>query len=257
MRQRAGARGGAAAVADRPADRAVELPLPARVAAPRGGAGQPVRPDARRARAGPGPVQGRQRHATGTRAGDAVLAEFARRIRVEIREVDLAFRQGGEEFVVLLPETDAHGRRDVAERLGAAVREHADRRRRPDAAGRRSRVAITVSIGIAVYPDHGTHRPGGARRRRRRALRGQGGRARHATAWRARPASDPYAVAERDRRTGGREPGRRRPSACRRRRVSRATAAAAEPWPIVSRHVGARPASPRRRPHDPPSRRGR
>ena len=47
VRQRARARGGAAAVADRPADRAVELPLPARIAAPRGGAGQPVRPHAR------------------------------------------------------------------------------------------------------------------------------------------------------------------------------------------------------------------
>ena len=47
----------------------------------------------------------------GHAAGDAVLAEFARRIRDEIREVDLAFRQGGEEFVVLLPETDATARR--------------------------------------------------------------------------------------------------------------------------------------------------
>ncbi|GAB3968795.1 hypothetical protein GCM10027615_21430 [Plantactinospora veratri] len=47
----------------------------------------------------------------GHAAGDAVLAEFAQRIRGAMREVDLAFRQGGEEFVVLLPETDARGRR--------------------------------------------------------------------------------------------------------------------------------------------------
>ncbi|GIJ08970.1 diguanylate cyclase [Micromonospora andamanensis] len=88
----------------------------------------------------------------GHAAGDTVLAEFARRVRGEIREVDLAFRRGGEEFVVLLPETDAHGATIVAERLGAAVRDspvtvvgHA---------GVRELVPVTVSIGIAVFPDH-------------------------------------------------------------------------------------------------------
>ncbi|MGW4497643.1 diguanylate cyclase [Micromonospora sp. NPDC004336] len=89
----------------------------------------------------------------GHAAGDAVLAEFARRVRGEIREVDLAFRQGGEEFVVLLPETDARGAAIVAERLGAAVREA------PMAAGGHGgggpvAIRVTVSIGIAVYPDH-------------------------------------------------------------------------------------------------------
>ncbi len=68
----------------------------------------------------------------GHAAGDAVLAEFARRMRGEIREVDLAFRQGGEEFVVLLPETDGPAARVVAERLGAAIRRTAgDRGARP------------------------------------------------------------------------------------------------------------------------------
>ncbi|WP_329018868.1 diguanylate cyclase [Micromonospora rifamycinica] len=88
----------------------------------------------------------------GHAAGDAVLAEFARRVRGEIREVDLAFRQGGEEFVVLLPETDARGAATVAERLGAAVREtpvvvagHT---------GTPTTITMSVSIGIAVYPDH-------------------------------------------------------------------------------------------------------
>src|SRR5262249_38468714 len=38
-------------------------------------------------------------------AGDAVLVEFARRVGGVIRGVDLAFRAGGEEFVLLLPET--------------------------------------------------------------------------------------------------------------------------------------------------------
>ncbi|TYC23981.1 diguanylate cyclase [Micromonospora sp. MP36] len=88
----------------------------------------------------------------GHAAGDAVLVEFARRVRGEIREVDLAFRQGGEEFVVLLPETDARGATIVAERLGAVVR---DQPVLVDGhGGEPVRVAVTVSIGIAVYPDH-------------------------------------------------------------------------------------------------------
>ncbi|BEL11266.1 hypothetical protein Q0Z83_094570 [Actinoplanes sichuanensis] len=87
-------------------------------------------------------------------AGDQVLGEFARRIRIGLREVDVAFRQGGEEFVVLLPETDAYGGVIVAERLGAAVRDWpvpVDPRR----PGLADRIPISVSIGIAVFPEHG------------------------------------------------------------------------------------------------------
>ncbi|MEV8507445.1 diguanylate cyclase [Actinoplanes sp. NPDC051475] len=95
----------------------------------------------------------------GHAAGDTVLGEFARRVRVGLREVDVAFRQGGEEFVVLLPETDAYGGIVVAERLGAAVREipvpvDARRQEGEDEPGV-ERVSISVSIGIAVYPEHG------------------------------------------------------------------------------------------------------
>jgi len=93
----------------------------------------------------------------GHAAGDAVLTEFARRIRGEIREVDLAFRQGGEEFVVLLPETDAAGAIVVATRLGAAVKST------PfvvQASGRTVTVRVTVSIGIAVFPHHADTGPG-------------------------------------------------------------------------------------------------
>jgi two-component system cell cycle response regulator len=90
----------------------------------------------------------------GHTAGDQVLGEFSRRIRIGLREVDVAFRQGGEEFVVLLPETDAYGGVIVAERLGAAVREWpvpVDPRR----PGLDDRISISVSIGIAVFPEHG------------------------------------------------------------------------------------------------------
>ena len=88
----------------------------------------------------------------GHAAGDAVLGEFARRIRVGLREVDVAFRQGGEEFVVLLPETDGYGGAIVAERLGAAVRD------RPVAVDG-VQIPVTVSVGVAVYPEHGENSP--------------------------------------------------------------------------------------------------
>jgi two-component system cell cycle response regulator len=95
----------------------------------------------------------------GHAAGDTVLVEFARRIKIGLREVDLAFRQGGEEFVVLLPETDAYGGAIVAERLGSVVRDlpvPIDARRLDPATGKAvDRIPISVSIGIAVYPDHG------------------------------------------------------------------------------------------------------
>jgi diguanylate cyclase (GGDEF)-like protein len=109
----------------------------------------------------------------GHAAGDAVLAEFARRLRGEIREVDLAFRQGGEEFVLLLPETDAAGGVTVARRLCDAVRStpmlipRTARRLRAAVVGdlelpssRRigppRRVPVTVSVGVAVFPEHGS-----------------------------------------------------------------------------------------------------
>jgi diguanylate cyclase (GGDEF)-like protein len=104
--------------------------------------------------------------AYGHPAGDAVLAEFAVRLRSAIREVDLAFRHGGEEFVMLLPETDGHGARALAQRLGAAVRDDpvviAARRGGEVASAAvlagldagQVPVRVTVSIGIAVFPDH-------------------------------------------------------------------------------------------------------
>jgi diguanylate cyclase (GGDEF)-like protein len=85
----------------------------------------------------------------GHRVGDAILTEFARRVRGVVREVDLAFRQGGEEFVILLPETDVGGSLTAARRLGEAVRAE------PFAVDD-LRIPVTVSIGVAVYPRHAT-----------------------------------------------------------------------------------------------------
>jgi diguanylate cyclase (GGDEF)-like protein len=83
----------------------------------------------------------------GHRAGDAVLVEFAQRVRRVVREVDLTFRQGGEEFVILLPETDVAGSLTAARRIGEAIREA------PFPLGNND-ISVTVSVGVAVYPRH-------------------------------------------------------------------------------------------------------
>lgn len=89
-------------------------------------------------------------------AGDAVLVAVAARLQRETREVDLCFRQGGEEFVVLLPETDATGGARAAERLCAAIRSTEVRLEPGYAGASGTSINVTVSVGIAVFPDNGT-----------------------------------------------------------------------------------------------------
>lgn len=57
-------------------------------------------------------------------AGDTVLQAFGQRAQAALREADLAGRIGGEEFLMILPETDLAGARQFAERLRRAVGEH-------------------------------------------------------------------------------------------------------------------------------------
>ena len=76
--------------------------------------------------------------------GDQVLREFANRIGANVRGIDLACRFGGEEFVVIMPDTDASLAYTVAERLRQSVEI------RPFPLSRLpSGVRVTVSIGIA------------------------------------------------------------------------------------------------------------
>lgn len=93
----------------------------------------------------------------GHQAGDCVLTELAERVRAEIRDVDMAFRYGGEEFVVLLPETDADGAIAVVGRLRQTVRGSATVL--PVPGGRTQAVNVTVSLGVALYPEHGGDGP--------------------------------------------------------------------------------------------------
>jgi two-component system cell cycle response regulator len=77
-------------------------------------------------------------------AGDTVLKEFARRISQNVRGVDLACRLGGEEFVVVMPDTDLAYALMVAERLRQRIAEA------PFRVNDTTSLSITVSIGIAV-----------------------------------------------------------------------------------------------------------
>ncbi len=76
--------------------------------------------------------------------GDEVLREFAVRVKSQTRVVDLVARTGGEEIVVVVPETGPDGAMQIAER----IRERIEREPFPIYAGTK-RVPITVSIGVA------------------------------------------------------------------------------------------------------------
>ncbi len=77
--------------------------------------------------------------------GDEVLREFARRISANVRGIDLACRFGGEEFVVVMPDTDMSFAYAVAERLRKSVESTMfDISRAP------TKLSITISIGITV-----------------------------------------------------------------------------------------------------------
>jgi two-component system, cell cycle response regulator len=78
-------------------------------------------------------------------AGDDVLREFATRVRKSIRGIDLACRYGGEEFVVVMPETDMAVAALVAERIRRRIAGEPFPIHKGAAA-----VDVTISIGIAA-----------------------------------------------------------------------------------------------------------
>ncbi len=71
--------------------------------------------------------------------GDAVLREVAKTLHASLRSLDHVFRYGGDEFVVLLPATEADEAGRVAERLRAAV-----------AAARPHELPLTISVGVGT-----------------------------------------------------------------------------------------------------------
>jgi diguanylate cyclase (GGDEF)-like protein/PAS domain S-box-containing protein len=87
-------------------------------------------------------------------AGDGLLVETARRIRVCLREHDVAYRFGGDEFVVVLTKIrDVSDALTVAERILASISSPFILRSKGAQSG--ASVSVSVSIGIAILPDHG------------------------------------------------------------------------------------------------------
>ncbi|WP_243359965.1 sensor domain-containing diguanylate cyclase [Fundidesulfovibrio terrae] len=80
----------------------------------------------------------------GHQAGDAVLEHFSRIILRTLRTSDTAARIGGEEFAILLPETDKDGAYRLADRMRIIISENVCYHERQP-------IQITVSVGLACY----------------------------------------------------------------------------------------------------------
>lgn len=82
-------------------------------------------------------------------AGDFVLREIARRMSVRVRNVDRVARFGGEEFAIVLVQTDRHGAMETAQRLCSAIQ------REPILTPQNIAVNVSISVGLAVLPEDG------------------------------------------------------------------------------------------------------
>jgi diguanylate cyclase (GGDEF)-like protein len=87
--------------------------------------------------------------AIGHKAGDALLVGLVKCIQGHLRHTDILVRQGGDEFVVLLPETPIKGAIDAAEKIRSAIAENS-------LAIDGQLVKTTVSVGVSSYPDDGS-----------------------------------------------------------------------------------------------------
>ena len=85
----------------------------------------------------------------GHAAGDAVLVAVAERVRAQLREDDLVARLGGDEFAILLaPLHKVEDAQRIADKIIASMDV-------PIAVPGNTQVLTSLSIGIAIYPDHG------------------------------------------------------------------------------------------------------
>jgi diguanylate cyclase (GGDEF)-like protein len=70
----------------------------------------------------------------------------SRILKASVRDEDTVVRYGGDEFTLVLPNTDAEGAREAAERARLAIRDHVF-------LGREGKfIRLTASIGVATYP---------------------------------------------------------------------------------------------------------
>ena len=90
----------------------------------------------------------------GHAAADKLLCDVAGLLRSRLRAYDVPTRYGGDEIVVILPDTTVEGTRMTAEKLRRSV---ADVRVQH---GGRALPAVSISVGVAAYPDHGSDAAG-------------------------------------------------------------------------------------------------
>ncbi len=82
-------------------------------------------------------------------AGDQVLREIGRITRESIRTIDMVCRYGGEEFAIILPQTELEAASLIAERLRTSIAEF------PFSTGVESPLMVTASLGVACWHDSG------------------------------------------------------------------------------------------------------
>jgi len=88
----------------------------------------------------------------GHEAGNVLLQEIGHALRAACRDSDEVFRYGGDEFAIILPNTDVPGAMEVAGKVGRAVRGA------PGPSSRRP-AGVTCSIGVAGFPLDAADRP--------------------------------------------------------------------------------------------------
>lgn len=81
--------------------------------------------------------------------GSATLKIVAKILKDGIRNVDIAARYGGDEFTLILPNTDAEGAKVVAERLRSKIENH------PYEEDLGVKIKLSASFGIAIFPQNG------------------------------------------------------------------------------------------------------
>jgi len=80
--------------------------------------------------------------------GSKILQEVAHRIILTVRGIDKVVRYGGDEFCIVLPETDTQGAYQVADRIRNTIAS------RPFRVTENAQVTLTGSMGIASFPAH-------------------------------------------------------------------------------------------------------
>jgi diguanylate cyclase (GGDEF)-like protein len=90
----------------------------------------------------------------GHQAGDAVLREVGKRLRLHLRPEDVVGRYGGEEFVIGLPQTDLHQAEQLAERLRTAITDQPCLIPAEKENASPNGLRVTASLGVALFPEH-------------------------------------------------------------------------------------------------------